>query len=143
MDKLTAPLAVPPGLGKAIPDILHAILDPLVGKDTPRAPGETVDLVGNVVPTVKTTWVEEGDEGGDDAEDSFKKPSPAQGAPVTGPTPASFLSQPSLPRGLDGRQVMPDHDTWLTSIIVISTTAEPRTTTITNTTTTPTPSPTP
>ena len=41
MDTVSAPLAVPPELG--IPDILHAVLDPLVGKDTPRAQGETFD----------------------------------------------------------------------------------------------------
>jgi hypothetical protein len=112
MDKVTVPLAVPPELGKAIPDILHAILDPLVGKDTPKARGEMLDLVKIVAPAVKITWAEEVDEGGDDAtsEDSSMRPSPAaghQGAPVIGPNPpAGFLSQPSLPpRGHARRQV--------------------------------------
>src|SRR6266566_5859434 len=77
VDKVTAPLPVLPELGKAIPDILHAILDALVGKDTPKARGETLDLVKNLVPTVKTTWAEEVDEGGDDAasEDSSMRSS--------------------------------------------------------------------
>ena len=109
VDKVTAPLAVSPELSKAIPDILHAILDPLVGKDTPKARREMLDLVKKVVPTVKTTWAEEVDEGGDDAasEDSSTRPSPAadQGAPVVGPDPpAGFLSRPSLPRGHARRQ---------------------------------------
>jgi hypothetical protein len=96
---------VPPEL----PDILHAILDPLVRRDTPKARGETVDLVKTPVPTVKRTWAEEGGEGGDDAasEDSFMWPSPAghEGAPVAGPNPpAGFLRQPPLPRGHAGRQ---------------------------------------
>ena len=112
VDKVTAPLAVSPELSKAIPDILHAILDPLVEKDTPKARREMFDLVKKVVPTVKTTWAEEVDEGGDDAasEDSSMRPSPAadQGAPVVGPDrhdpPAGFLSRPSLPRGHARRQ---------------------------------------
>ncbi|KAI0286856.1 hypothetical protein BGY98DRAFT_929936 [Russula aff. rugulosa BPL654] len=45
VDKVTAPLPVLPELGKAIPDILHAILDPLVGEDIPKAQGKTLDLV--------------------------------------------------------------------------------------------------
>ena len=114
VDKVTAPLAVSPELSKAIPDILYAILDPLVGKDTPKARREMLDLVKKVVPTVKTTWAEEVDEGGDDAasEDSSMRPSPAadqaQGAPGVGPDrpdpPAGFLSRPSLPRGHARRQ---------------------------------------
>ncbi len=111
VDKVTAPLAVSPELGKAIPDILDAILDALIGEDTPKARRETLDLVKNVVPTVKTTWAEEVDEGGDDAaseDSSTMKASPAaghQGAPVAGPNPpAGFLRQPSLPRGHAGRQ---------------------------------------
>ena len=62
--KVTAPLLVLPELGKAIPDILHAILDPLVGKNIPKAQGKTLDLVKNLVPPVKRTWaeVDEGDD---------------------------------------------------------------------------------
>jgi hypothetical protein len=71
MDKITTPLPVPFELGKATPDILHAILDPPVG-----------NLVKSLMHPVKTTWVEEVDEGG-----------------------AGFPSRPSLPRGHAGRQV--------------------------------------
>lgn len=96
--KVAVLLPVIPDLGKAIPDILHAILDPLVSKDTQEA-----DLVKNLVPPVKTTW--------DDAasEDSSMGPSSAAdlGAPVAGPNPpAGFLSQPLLPRGHAVRQVV-------------------------------------
>jgi hypothetical protein len=106
VDKLTAPLVVPPEL----PDILHAILGSLVRRDTPKARGEILDLVKSLVPTVKTTWAEEGDEGGDDAasEDSSMWPSPAaghEGVPVAGPNPTGFLRQPPLPRGHAERQV--------------------------------------
>ena len=58
MDKVTAPLAVPPELGKLIPDILQAMLDPFIDKDTPEVRGNTLGLVKNTVPTVKTTWAE-------------------------------------------------------------------------------------
>jgi hypothetical protein len=77
VDKVTAPLPVLPELGKAIPDILHAILDPLVGEDIPKAQGKTLDLVKNLVPPVKTTWAEI-DEGDDAAseKDSPMRPSP-------------------------------------------------------------------
>ena len=110
VDKVTAPLAVSPELGKPIPDILHAISDPFVVKDNPKAWEEMLDLMKKVVPSAKTTWAEEVDEGGDDAtsEDPSMRPSPAaghQGAPVIGPDPpVGFLSQPSLPRGHAKRQ---------------------------------------
>ena len=92
MDKVTAPLAVPPELVKAILDVLHAVLDPLVGKDTPRAQGETFDLVKNLVPTVKTTWAEEVDKrGDDDASEDLRESS-------------MWPFQPLLPRGHAERQ---------------------------------------
>ena len=85
VDKVTAPLAVSP-TGKAIPDILYAILKLLVGKDTSKA------------------------RGGDDAasEDSSMRSQAAghQGEPVAGINPpTSFPSQLLLPRGHVGRQV--------------------------------------
>ena len=48
---------------------IHVIFNLLAGKDTPKARGDTPDLlVKNFVPTVKkTTWAEEADKGGDDA----------------------------------------------------------------------------
>jgi hypothetical protein len=111
VDKVTAPLVVPPELVKAIPEIFYVILDPLVGKDTPKARGESLDLVKNLVPTVKITWAEEVDEGGESgddgaSEDSSMWPFGHQSAPVTSSNPpASFLSQPLLPRGHAERQV--------------------------------------
>jgi hypothetical protein len=112
VDKVTASLPVLPELVKTIPDLIYAIVNSLVGKDTPKACGETLDPVKNLVPTVKTTWSEGLDEGGDrdDAasEDSSMWPSLAaahQGAPGAGPNPPiGFLSQPLL-RGHAGRQV--------------------------------------
>jgi hypothetical protein len=113
VDKGTAPLAVPPEgpeLVKAIPDIFYVILDPPVGKDTPKARGKTLDLVKNLVPTVKITWAEEVDEGGESgddgaSEDSSMWPFGHQSAPVASSNPpASFLSQPLLPRGHAERQ---------------------------------------
>jgi hypothetical protein len=107
--KVTAPSPVLPELARAIPGIIHAILDTLVDKDTPKAPGETPDLVKNLIPTVKTAWAEEEDEGDDAAsEDSSMWPSPAagyRGAPIAGPNPPTgFPSQHSLPRGHARRQ---------------------------------------
>jgi hypothetical protein len=110
VDKGTAPLPVVSVPVKAIPDLIHAIINFLVGKDTPKAcaSGETLDPVKTLVPTVKTTWAEEVDEGGDCDEDSYLVAA-HQDAAVAGPDPSiGFLSQPLLPRGHAGRQVGDD-----------------------------------
>jgi hypothetical protein len=88
-DKVVALLLVLPKLGKATPDILYAILDPLGGKDIPKA------------------------RGGDDAasEDSPWGPSPA--ADLGALVAVLSQSQPSLRRGHATRQVVssPGNDT--------------------------------
>ena len=110
VDRVTAPLPVLPELVKAIPDLIHAVVKSLVGKDTPKPCSEALDPVKDVVPTVKTTWTEVVD-GGDDtaSEGPSMWPSLAaahQAAPVAGPNPPTgFLSQLLLPRGHAGRQV--------------------------------------
>ena len=87
-----------PEHSKAIPDILHVILDPLV-----------VKLAKSLVLHAKTACVEEVDERGDDvvSEDLPMRSAPAvdeaKGSTVAGPND-DFPSRPPLPRGHLGRQ---------------------------------------
>jgi hypothetical protein len=116
VDKVTAPLPVPPELVKTIPDLIHAIIDPLIGKDAPKAREGPLDAVKPLVPVGKTLRAEATDEAGvDDAsEDSSSQAearastSPAAGsqdAPVAAPNPpADCSSQPSPRSGPVGRQ---------------------------------------
>jgi hypothetical protein len=54
VDKVTAPLPVPPEPVKAIPDLIQAIVGPLIGKDAPKAREEPLDVVRHLVPAGKT-----------------------------------------------------------------------------------------
>lgn len=79
MDKVTAPLPVPPELVKAIPDLVHAIIDPLIGAGAPKAREELPDVVKHLVPG-KTLRAEGADEAGENyaSEDSSLEPSTIQ-----------------------------------------------------------------
>jgi len=48
------PLPVPPEPVKAIPDLIQAIVGPLIGKDAPKAREEPLDVVRHLVPAGKT-----------------------------------------------------------------------------------------
>ena len=112
VDKVTAPLPVPPELVNVIPDLVHAILDPLVGKGTPKAREEPLDVVKLVVPgkRLRAEGAVEagGDEGSEDsssqAEASTSPAAGSQGAPVASNPPAGCPSQPSPPSGPVGQQ---------------------------------------
>jgi len=47
-------LPVPPEPVKAIPDLIQAIVGPLIGKDAPKAREEPLDVVRHLVPAGKT-----------------------------------------------------------------------------------------
>jgi hypothetical protein len=113
VDQVTASLTLPPDLVKGIPDILHAILDPLVGEDAPKAWGVPPDVVKHLVSAGKTTPAGEADERGEHAasEDSSMQPFASQpGAsapPAAGRQDAPVpLSHPpaGFPSGLVRRQ---------------------------------------
>src|SRR6267154_1344216 len=53
VDKVTAPLPVPPELVKPIPDLIQAIVGPLIGKNAPKAREEPLDVVKRLVPAGK------------------------------------------------------------------------------------------
>lgn len=93
MDKVTAPLPVPPEIVKAIPDLVHAIVDPLFGAGAPKARGEPLDVVKHLVPE-KTLRAEGADEAGENnaSEDSSLEPSTTQ-AEASTPT-ADVASNP-------------------------------------------------
>ncbi|KAI0286859.1 hypothetical protein BGY98DRAFT_1092464 [Russula aff. rugulosa BPL654] len=80
VDQVTASLTLPPDLVKGIPDILHAILDPLVGEDAPKAWGVPPDVVKDLVSAGKTTQAEEADDRGEHAasEDPSMQPFASQ-----------------------------------------------------------------
>jgi hypothetical protein len=121
VDKVTAPPLVTPELVKAIPNILHAILDPLADKDALKAQEEPLDVVRHLGSAAKTTPAEEADGRGEHAsaasEDLSMQPfasqqeasaRPADGrqdAPVALSHPhAGFPSAPMPRSGLVGRQ---------------------------------------
>ncbi len=60
VDQITGPL-LPPDFGKAT-DILHKVLDPLIGNGAPKAREEPLEVVKHFVPAGKTTRAEETDE---------------------------------------------------------------------------------
>lgn len=114
VDQVTAPLTLPPDLVKGIPDVLHAILDPLVGEDAPKAWGLPPDVVKHLVSAGKTTQAEEADDRGEHAasEDSSMQPFASQpeasAPPAAGRQDAPVpLSHPpaGFPSGLVRRQV--------------------------------------
>lgn len=121
MDIVTAPLLLPADLVKAI---LHAMLDPLNGKDAPKARGVPLHLVKHMVSPGKTTRTEEAAGRGEHvaSQDSSMQPfasqleasaPPAAGlqdAPVAHSHPsAHFPSLPTLRSGPLRRQE-PDGD---------------------------------
>jgi hypothetical protein len=79
VDQITAPLPVPPELVKAVPDLVHAILDPLIGPSAPKPREELPDVVKHLIPG-KTLRAEGADEAGENyaSEDSSLEPSTAQ-----------------------------------------------------------------
>ena len=103
VDKVAAPLPVPPEIVKAIPDLVDAILKPLIGKDAPKAREEPLDAVKHLVPG-KTLRAEGAVEAGAN-ETSENSPSQgeatppvagSQDVPVAAPNPpAGCPSQPS------------------------------------------------
>jgi hypothetical protein len=112
VDKVTAPLPVPPELVNAIPDLVHAILDPLIGKGTPKAREEPLDVVKHLVPgkTLRAEGaVEAGDETSEDSSSQGEASTPpaagSQGAPAVAPNPPAGCPNQPLPRsGPVGRQ---------------------------------------
>jgi hypothetical protein len=78
VDKVTGSLPVPPELVKAIPDVVHAILDPLIGKSDPKAREEPLNVVKHLVPG-KTLRAEGAVEAGtDDASEDSSRSGPVR-----------------------------------------------------------------
>ena len=112
MDKVAAPLPVPPEIVKAIPDLLHAILDPVIGKDAPKAREEPLDVVKHLVP-VKTLRAEgaveaganEASENSSSQGETTPPGAGSQDVPVVAPNPpVGCPSQPSPRSGPVRRQ---------------------------------------
>lgn len=101
VDKVTAPLPVPPEVLKAIPDLVHAIIDPIIGPSAPKARAEPLDVVKQLVPG-KTLRAEGADEAGvNDASEDSASIAPAaesQDVPVVAANPPAGCSNQPSPR---------------------------------------------
>ncbi|KAN0121628.1 hypothetical protein V8E52_003524 [Russula decolorans] len=106
VDKVTAPLPVPPELVKAIPDLVHVILDPLIGKDAPKAREEPLGVVKQLVPG-KTLRAEDADETGvDDASEDSSSQTETSTTTAAGPQDTSVVA-PNRPAGCPSKRSQP------------------------------------
>jgi hypothetical protein len=106
VDKVAAPLPVPPELVKAIPDLVHVILDPLIGKDAPKAREEPLGVVKQLVHG-KTLRAEDADETGvDDASEDSSSQTETSTTTAAGPQDTSVVA-PNRPAGCPSKRSQP------------------------------------
>jgi hypothetical protein len=121
VDKVTGPLPVPPEIVEVVPDLLHAILDPVIGPSPVKSRGQPLDdVVKHLVPGKTSRAEATGEAGVDGASDSEDSSSQAEVSTPTAPgnqdaptaaaslsSPTDCSSQPS-PRGGPVRRQEPE-----------------------------------